>query len=280
MIDGRRRFQIAIRLPAAYRQDRRQIGDLLLSARDGELVPLSAVADISQASGPEVINREHSQRRIVVQCNVRGRDIGSFVAAAQELIADKVSFPSGYFLRWGGQFEHQESAMRRLSILLPVVVGVIFFLLYSTFGSFRQALLVLLLVPFATVGGVAALWLRDMNLNVSASIGFIAVFGVAITDGLVLVSAINHRREDGMAMREALLHSAATRLRPVIMTSVVAALGFLPMAIATSIGAEVQRPLATVVIGGVVSSTLLTLVMIPALFPWFEGRKAAERHSG
>ncbi len=280
MIDGRRRFQIVVRLPKAYREDRQQLGALFLTAPGGELVPLSEVAEIRQSSGPEVINREDSQRRIVVQCNVRGRDIGSFVAEAQQVIAKNVTFPSGYFVRWGGQFEHQESAMRRLSILLPVVVGVIFFLLYSTFGSFRQALLVLLLVPFATVGGVAALWLRDMNLNVSASIGFIAVFGVAITDGLVLVSAINHRREEGLAMREALLHSAATRLRPVIMTSVVAALGFLPMAVATSIGAEVQRPLATVVIGGVVSSMFLTLVMIPALFPWFEGRKAAGRHNG
>jgi cobalt-zinc-cadmium resistance protein CzcA len=167
--------------------------------------------------------------------------------------------------------------MRRLSVLLPIVVGVIFFVLYSTFGSFRQSFLVLLLVPFATVGGMAALWLRDMNLNVSASIGFIAVFGVAITDGLVLVSAINHIRQEGVPIREALMRAAGLRLRPVVMTSVVAALGFLPMAVATSIGAEVQRPLATVVIGGLCSSTLLTLFMIPVLFPWFEGRKAAER---
>jgi cobalt-zinc-cadmium resistance protein CzcA len=208
---------------------------------------------------------------------VRGRDIGSFVGEAQQVIAQNVDFPAGYFIRWGGQFEHQESAMRRLSVLLPIVVGVIFFVLYSTFGSFRQSFLVLLLVPFATVGGVAALWLRDMNLNVSASIGFIAVFGVAITDGLVLVSAINHIRQEGVPIREALMRAAGLRLRPVVMTSVVAALGFLPMAVATSIGAEVQRPLATVVIGGLCSSTLLTLFMIPVLFPWFEGRKAAER---
>jgi heavy metal efflux system protein len=277
LIDGRRRFRVVVRLPEQYREGREQLGALLLPAPGGELVPLSEVAEIVESSGPEVVNREHSQRRIVVQCNVRGRDIGSFVGEAQEVIAQNVDFPVGYFIRWGGQFEHQESAMRRLSVLLPIVVGVIFFVLYTTFGSFRQSLLVLLLVPFATVGGVAALWLRDMNLNVSASIGFIAVFGVAITDGLVLVSAINHIRREGVPIREALRRAAGLRLRPVVMTSVVAALGFLPMALATSIGAEVQRPLATVVIGGLCSSTLLTLFMIPVLFPWFEGRKAAER---
>jgi cobalt-zinc-cadmium resistance protein CzcA len=277
LIDGRRRFRVVVRLPKEYRDGREQIGALLLPAPGGELVPLSEVADIVESSGPEVVNREHSQRRIVVQCNVRGRDIGSFVGEAQQVIEQNVDFPVGYFIRWGGQFEHQESAMRRLSVLLPIVVGVIFFVLYTTFGSFRQSFLVLLLVPFATVGGVAALWLRDMNLNVSASIGFIAVFGVAITDGLVLVSAINHIRQEGVPIREALMRAAGLRLRPVVMTSVVAALGFLPMAVATSIGAEVQRPLATVVIGGLCSSTLLTLFMIPVLFPWFEGRKAAER---
>jgi cobalt-zinc-cadmium resistance protein CzcA len=277
LIDGRRRFRVVVRLPKEHREGREQIGALLLPAPGGELVPLSEVAEIVESSGPEVVNREHSQRRIVVQCNVRGRDIGSFVGEAQQVIARNVDFPVGYFIRWGGQFEHQESAMRRLSVLLPIVVGVIFFVLYTTFGSFRQSFLVLLLVPFATVGGVAALWLRDMNLNVSASIGFIAVFGVAITDGLVLVSAINHIRQEGVPIREALMRAAGLRLRPVVMTSVVAALGFLPMALATSIGAEVQRPLATVVIGGLCSSTLLTLFMIPVLFPWFEGRKAAER---
>ncbi len=273
LIDGRRRFQIVVRLPAEYRQERRRLGEVYLEASGGELVQLSQVADIVQTSGPEVVYREDNRRRIIVQTNVRGRDIGSFVAEAEALIRANVDFPSGYFIRWGGQFEHQERAMRRLSILLPIVLGIIYFLVYSTFGSFRQSLLVLLLVPFATVGGVASLWLRSMNLNVSASIGFIAVFGIAILNGLVLVSAINRLREQGHEMRDALLRAASMRLRPVLMTSIVAALGFLPMATATSTGAEVQRPLATVVIGGVISATLLTLVLIPALFPWFEGKR-------
>jgi cobalt-zinc-cadmium resistance protein CzcA len=217
------------------------------------------------------VQRENAQRRIVVQANVRGRDLGSFVAAAQRRINAEVALPVGYFIRWGGQFENQQRAMRRLSLVVPAVLVIIFFLLFSAFGSIQQSLLVLLIVPFATVGGIAALWLREMNLNVSASIGFIAVFGVAILDGVVLVSTTNRLLGKGKALRESLIEAASMRLRPVVMTSVVAGLGFLPMATATSIGAEVQRPLATVVIGGLVSSTTLTLIVLPTLFPWFQG---------
>jgi len=211
---------------------------------------------------------------------VRGRDLGSFVAESQRRIKAEVDLPTGYFIRWGGQFENQQRAMDRLMLVVPAVLALIFFLLFSTFGSVRQSLLVLMIVPFATVGGIGALWLRGMNLNVSASIGFIAVFGVAILDGVVLISSTNTLIQEGRAIKQAVVEAASLRLRPVIMTSVVAGLGFLPMAIATTTGAEVQRPLATVVIGGLVSSTLLTLLLLPLMFPWFRGRQVEDQEAG
>ena len=277
VIDGRRRFQIVVRLPESYRRDRDALGSILLAAPAGEQVSLGRVAEIRRSSGPEVVHREDSQRRIVVQCNVRGRDMGSFVAEAQRRIQMAVDLPTGYYLTWGGQFENQQRAMQRLMLVLPAVLLVIFMLLYLTFRSARQSLLVLLIVPFATVGGIAALWLRGMNLNVSASIGFIAVFGVAVLDGLVMVSTNNSLLEKGRSIREAVVEGAVTRLRPVLMTSVLASLGFLPMALATSIGAEVQRPLATVVIGGLTSSTILTLLLLPALYSWFLPKNRVSR---
>ena len=275
IIEGRRRFRAVIRYPESARRSLQALGDTLLQAPGGELVRLAQVADIIRDDSPEAVNRENSQRRIVVQCNVRGRDLGGFVADAERAIDNQIQLPPGYFIRWGGQFEHQERAMKRLALITPGVLLGIFFILYSTFGSAAEATLVLMLAPFAAVGGTLALWARDMNLNVSASIGFIAVFGVAILDGLVLVSTINRKLGEGLEMRPALLEAAGLRLRPVIMTSVVAALGFLPMALATSTGAEVQRPLATVVIGGLVSSTLLTLLLTPTLFQWFRRRAPA-----
>ena len=277
VIDGRRRFQIVVRLPESYRRDRDALGSILLAAPAGEQVPLGRVAEIRRSSGPEVVHREDSQRRMVVQCNVRGRDMGSFVAEAQGRIQGAVDLPTGYYMTWGGQFENQQRAMQRLMLVLPAVLLVIFMLLYLTFRSARQSLLVLLIVPFATVGGIAALWLREMNLNVSASIGFIAVFGVAVLDGLVMVSTNNSLLEKGRSIREAVVEGAVTRLRPVLMTSVLASLGFLPMALATSIGAEVQRPLATVVIGGLISSTILTLLLLPALYSWFLPKNKVSR---
>ena len=277
VIDGRRRFQIVVRLPESYRRDRDALGSILLAAPAGEQVPLGRVAEIRRSSGPEVVHREDSQRRMVVQCNVRGRDMGSFVAEAQGRIQGAVDLPTGYYMTWGGQFENQQRAMQRLMFVLPAVLLVIFMLLYLTFRSARQSLLVLLIVPFASVGGIAALWLREMNLNVSASIGFIAVFGVAVLDGLVMVSTNNSLLEKGRSIREAVVEGAVTRLRPVLMTSVLASLGFLPMALATSIGAEVQRPLATVVIGGLISSTILTLLLLPALYSWFLPKNKVSR---
>ena len=277
VIDGRRRFQIVVRLPESYRRDRDALGSILLAAPAGEQVSLGRVAEIRRSSGPEVVHREDSQRRMVVQCNVRGRDVGSFVAEAQRRIQMAVDLPTGYYLTWGGQFENQQRATQRLMFVLPAVLLVIFMLLFLTFRSARQSLLVLLIVPFASVGGIAALWLRGMNLNVSASIGFIAVFGVAVLDGLVMVSTNNSLLEKGRSIREAVVEGAVTRLRPVLMTSVLASLGFLPMALATSIGAEVQRPLATVVIGGLISSTILTLLLLPALYSWFLPKNRVSR---
>ena len=275
VVEGRRRFPLVVRLPAEDRANRERLADMLLTAPGGELVRLGEVAEIAATSGPEVVSREHSQRRIVVQCNVRGRDLGSFVADAERAIVAGVSFPTGYFIRFGGQFEHQQRAMQRLSLIVPVVLVGIFFVCYATFRSVGESLLVMLLVPFSAVGGIAALWLRGLNLNVSAAIGFIAVFGIAIIDGMVLVSTIKRKLGEGLPERRALIEASTSRLRPVTMVVVTDAIGFLPMALATSTGAEVQRPLATVVIGGVISAMFLTLLLLPTLFPWFSRRSAA-----
>lgn len=273
IIQGRRRIEAVVLLPKKYSANIQAFADLQLQAANGSWVRLGDIAKLVEEVSPEIVQRENGQRRLVVQSNVRGRDLGSFAAEAQQRITAGLSLPTGYYTRWAGQFENQEQAMQRLMLITPAALLGIFLICYVTFGSLSQAVLVMMLAPFATVGGVAALWLRDMNLNVSAAIGFIAVFGIATIDGLVLVSAINKRLEDGLPLKKAQLDAAITRLRPVLMTSVVAALGLLPMATATSTGAEVQRPLATVVIGGVISSTALTLLLVPTFFPWFRGRR-------
>jgi cobalt-zinc-cadmium resistance protein CzcA len=271
VLDGVRRFGVVVRFPDQLRTDPEAIRAILLTAPGGERVPLGRVATVSTVSGPEVINREDGERRLVVQTNVRGRDVGSFVAEAEQKIATAVSLPSGYHLRWGGQFENQQRATRRLAIVIPLSLAIIFVLLFVTFGRVRQALLVILNVPFALVGGIAALWLRELNLNLSASIGFIALFGVAVLNGVVLIAAVNRLREEGKSLREAIVLGAEQRLKPVLMTALVAALGFVPMALSTGAGAEVQRPLATVVIGGIMTSTLLTLIVLPCLYELIEG---------
>ncbi len=275
MIEGQRRFAIVLRLPSAYRNTPESLQDLTLSAPGGERVRLGQVARVVVARGPEVISREDGQRRIVVQSNVRGRDLGSFVADAQRKIEGAVPLPPGYSFDWGGQFENQQRATRRLMIVLPASVLIIFGLLFSSFNSVPQALLILLNVPFALVGGIAALWARGLTLNLSASVGFIALFGVAVLNGIVLVSSINGLRASGMRTNEAVFAGCLMRFRPVLMTALVASLGFLPMAVATSTGAEVQRPLATVVIGGLVTATGLTLFLLPILFPWFSPKDPA-----
>lgn len=269
LIEGQRRFAVVVRLPENYRANDEAIRGLILNAPGGERVRLGQVARVSMARGPEVISRENGQRRIVVQCNVRGRDLGSFVAEAEQRLDESLRLPAGYSIDWGGQFENQRRAMRRLMIVVPASILIIFGLLFFTFSSARQALLILTNVPFAFIGGIAALWLRGLNLNISAAIGFIALFGVAVLNGIVLVSSINRLRQFGLPMEQALLTGAGIRLRPVLMTALVASFGFLPMALATTTGAEVQRPLASVVIGGLVSSTFLTLFLLPLMYPWF-----------
>jgi len=214
---------------------------------------------------------------VVVKSNVRGRDLGSFVADVRRVVAERVTMPAGYFTAYGGQFANQARATRRLAVIVPLVLLLIVVLLYVSFGSVRHALLVMLNVPFALVGGIAALWLRGLNLNLSASIGFIALFGVAVLNGVVLLSYINQLRAAGRTLGDAVREGAAVRLRPVLMTALVASVGFIPMAVSTSAGAEVQRPLATVVIGGLVSSTFLTLLVLPTVFAWLEERRLARK---
>ncbi len=269
MVQGERRFSIAVRLPEAFRNNIDALGDLYLIAPNGERVQLKQVAVLKTVRGPEMVNREDARRRVAVQTSVSGRDLGGFVKEAQQKIASGMEIPAGYTLDWGGQFENQQRANRRLAFVLPISIIIIFSLLYATFQSARQSLLILTIVPFALVGGVAALWLRGLNLSLSASIGFIALFGVAVLNGVVMVSHIDALRKGGKNIVDAVRAGAEDRLRPVLMTAFVASLGFIPMAVSTSRGAEVQRPLATVVIGGLITATLLTLYILPILYPWF-----------
>jgi cobalt-zinc-cadmium resistance protein CzcA len=269
MIQGDRRFPITLRLPDSWHADIAQLGNLQVQSPAGELVRLNQVARLTSSRGPEIVSRERARRRIVVQSNVRGTDLGSFVANAQRHVKEGISLPAGYSITWGGQFENQARASQRLIIILPVSVIAIFALLFATFGSAGESLLILCAVPFAMVGGIGALWLRGMNLNLSASIGFIALFGVAVLNGIVMVTIINQLRVAGAPIELAVRRGAALRLRPVLMTALVASLGFAPMAFSQAQGAEVQRPLATVVIGGLVTATILTLFLIPAAYPWF-----------
>lgn len=268
VLKGRKRFDIRVRFPEIARGLPESIGTLLVESTGGQRLPLSQVAKIEVLQGLDAINRESGQRRIIVQCNIRGRDIGSFVQEAQEKIHKSVKLPPGYYIRWGGQFENQQRAMNQLLFVVPLSVLIIFVLLVTTFGSTKHALLVMTNVPFALIGGVIALWWRGMYLSVPASIGFVALFGVAVLNGVVLISTINQLTQKGEELETALKHAAEMRLRPVLMTALVATLGFLPMAMSTGAGAEIQKPLATVVIGGLVSSTLLTLFVLPVIYSW------------
>jgi len=275
VIDGRRRYPVVVRLDAPYRSTPEAVGNTLLRTPGGGTVTLSQVARLRTVEGPEVINHENGRRYVVVQSNVRGRDLGGFVADVRRTVSDRVSMPDGYYVTYGGQFENQARATKRLALIVPLVLLLIAALLYASFGNVRHALIVMLNVPFALVGGIGALWLRDMHLNLSASVGFIALFGVAVLNGVVLIAYINQRRADGEALDDAVRNGADVRLRPVLMTALVASVGFIPMAISTSSGAEVQRPLATVVIGGLMSATVLTLLVLPTVYRWVEERAAA-----
>ena len=268
--EGEQRFNLVVRLEDESSRDIETIKNLLVPAPNGARVPLSQLADIQLVEGPAQISREDTRRRIGVELNVRGRDIGSFVQEAQEKIEQQVKLPPGYYVTWGGTFENLQRASARLLIVVPLALFLIFVLLFTTFGSVKQALLIYTGIPFAVVGGIFALLLRGMPFSISAGVGFIALFGVAVLNGVVMVSYINKLREEGKSVADAVREGAETRLRPVLMTALVASLGFIPMAIATSAGAEVQRPLATVVIGGLITSTLLTLLILPTLYGWFE----------
>ena len=269
ILDGEERFAVAIRLPSRLRNDPQSLATLQIKTPTGALVRLDQLAEIRTVRGPIIINREEGRRRAVVLSNVSGRDLGSFVNDAKAEIEQKLPLPTGYSLEWGGQYENQKRAQQRLAIVFPISVLIIAALLYATFHDIKQTLLILLIVPLALVGGIAALWIRGINLNLSASVGFIALFGIAVLNGVVMVSHINSLRKQGKDLDEAVQQGASDRLRPVLITALVASLGFIPMALATSRGAEVEKPLATVVIGGLLTATLLTLYVLPLLYPYF-----------
>jgi len=273
--EGQRRFPLAVRLPDAQRTDPQALAATLIPTIAGPVVRMDQVTRLVQTEGPSTIQREWSRRRITVQCNVRDRDVASFVAEAKERIAEQVTLPEGYTVEWGGQFENMERANRRLKVIVPMALGLIFIMLYISLGSVRDLLIVATGIPLGAVGGVAALSLRGLPLTVSAAIGFIALSGVAILNGLVLVTFIKQRLAAHDSLEQAVREGCQVRLRPVLMTALVAAVGFIPMAINTGVGAEVQRPLATVVIGGIVSNTLLTLVVLPTLYTSFRRSQSA-----
>ncbi len=270
IVEGDKRFDLTIRLPEDIRNDLDAIGNLPVQTNDGGAVPLSTLANISNVPAPAQVSRENGRRRVVVQLNVRGTDLGSAVAKAQAEIAQKVKLDEGYFITWGGQFENLQRASARLALVVPVALGLIFLLLFTTFGSVKQAILIFTGVPLAVTGGIIALALRGMPFSITAGVGFIALSGVAVLNGVVLVSAINRLRDQGLSLVDAVREGSLQRLRPVLMTALVAALGFVPMALNTGIGAEVQRPLATVVIGGIMTAMALTLLVLPVLYTWFE----------
>lgn len=271
--EGQRRFDLIVRYPEKYRNSVETISNILLTTASGALIPLADLAKVELLEGPALISREGLQRRIYVGFNTFGRDIESIVAEAQKKIQQRIVLPPGYHFVWGGSFENMQRAMGRLKIIVPITIGIIFMLLFSSFNSVRYAALIILNLPFAMIGGIVALWLTGEYLSVPASVGFINLFGVAVLNGIVLVSYIIKLREHGEHGDEAIIKGCLLRLRPVLMTALVALLGLIPLALAHGIGSEVQRPLAVVVIGGLITSTLLTLVVLPALFPWFEERR-------
>ena len=277
VFEGQWRFPIRLRFPDAQRTDVDTIAALWVTAPDGSRIPLRELADIRIVEGPAQISREHASRRIVIEANVVGRDLVGAVEEAQAVVSHQVHLPPGYYVTWGGQFENQQQAMARLAVVVPLVIGLIFLLLFFTFGNLRQAVLILIAIPFAMVGGLLGLMLGGLYLSVPASVGFIALFGVAVLNGVVKIAYINQLREQGMSLEEAVLTGMVLRLRPVLMTAVVAMMALIPLLLATGPGSEIQRPLATVVIGGLFSSTALTLVVLPVLYRWMEQRRAEQR---
>jgi heavy metal efflux system protein len=279
VFEGQWRFPIMVRFPDAQRTDMQTIAAIWVTAPDGSRIPLRELADIRIEEGPAQISREHASRRIVIEANVVERDLVGAVEEARAAVARLIQFPPGYYVTWGGQFENQQQAMARLAVVVPLVIGLIFLLLFFTFGNLRQAGLILLAIPFAMVGGLLALLFSGLYLSVPASVGFIALFGVAVLNGVVKIAYINQLREQGMPLDEAVLTGMVLRLRPVLMTAIVAIMALIPLLLASGPGSEVQRPLATVVIGGLFSSTALTLIVLPVLYRWMEQRIVQRREA-
>ena len=270
VFDEEKRFGLVVRLDKDYRQSLDDVKNLTVALPDGHQIPFDQVADISIKSGPAQVSRENTKRRITIGFNVRNRDVQSVINDVTAQIDQKIQLPTGYYISYGGQFKNLEAAQKRLSIAVPVALLLIFVLLYFTFNSAKQSLLIFTAVPMSAIGGVFALWIRGMNFSISAGVGFIALFGVAVLNGIVLIAEFNRLEKEGVTdITERVLKGLQTRLRPVIMTAAVASLGFLPMALSTSAGAEVQKPLATVVIGGLITATLLTLVILPVFYIFF-----------
>ena len=275
IFEGLRRFDILVRYEESYRDTKEAISSILVETPNGVKVPLSELSEIKEIVGPRQITRENNQRFISVQCNVQGRDIGSFVEEAQAAIDKHVDLPPGYLVTWGGQYRLQQEANKRLLVVIPVTLLGVFLLLFASFNSIGNTLLILLNIPLALVGGVVALWLTGQNLSVPASVGFIALFGIALENGMVLLTYLNQLIRQGFSIDEASIRGASLRLRPVLMTALTTGLGLIPLLFAQGTGSEVQRPLATVVVGGLATSTVLTLLVLPALYRWFSGRPVA-----
>lgn len=279
LIDGVRRFDIAVRLDAPFRDSVQAISNIPIRTQGGALVPLSRVASVEMDEGYSFVRREQLQRYAVIQMDVKGRDVDGFVKEAETRIQSQVKLPDGYWIEWGGAFENQQRAMKRLAVIVPLTIGLIFILLYTAFNSLTHATLIIANVPFAIVGGVFGLFLTGQYLSVPSAIGFIAVFGVAMLNGIVLVSFLNERRRQGLSIREAVRQGTALRLRPVLMTASVAILGLIPMLLSQGVGAETQRPLATVVVGGLFTSTALTLLLLPLMYEWAETRREQKQET-
>ena len=276
IINGNERYDIYVRLAERFREDRETIADLRLQAPSGAWVRLGDVAEVSIASGPPQVRRDDVQRRVVIQANVHGRDMGSVVADIRQVIAEQVDLPTGYSIDIGGQFENQQRAQKRLSLVVPVSLGLIALLLYFAFASVGQAMLILVNVPLAVIGGVFSLWISGQYLSVPSSVGFITLFGVAVLNGVVMVESINQRIADGLKVSDAVFDGAVSRLRPVLMTAITSALGLIPMLLSNGVGAEIQKPLASVIVGGLVTATFLTLFVLPVLFAWFSKGKLSD----
>ena len=274
IFEGEKYFDVTVRFPEENRNSIPSLENILVGSPLGYNVPLGGLAAIRQVEGPVQISREYGRRRVGIECNISGRDIGGFVREARQKIASRVKLPSGYYVTWGGQFENQQRAMKRLMLIVPLTFGLILFLLFVTFGSMRLSALVIINLPFALIGGVVSLYLSGLYLSVPASVGFIALFGIAVLNGLVLVSYIHQIYADGLPLQEAIVQGCARRLRPVLMTASITIFSLIPLLFAQGPGSEIQKPLAVVVVGGLVTSTLLTLVVIPALYGWFESKRS------